>query len=147
MPLSEYGDKSIPAGLKAAEGRNLIVTYKPDGDMSGEDGAGQFELRIPTGWSAGGVIISGDESTTGADGAVEAGDTITSTFLELFGETEDYATNVITLVDIAVPNEYGNQRFSARAKNDKGRLTPLSIKPEAFVGNTMADDDTVKVKY
>ena len=49
-------------------------------------------------------------------------------------------------MDITVPNQYGNQRFSARAKNEKGRLTPLSMRPEAFVGNTMADDDTVTVE-
>ena len=57
--------------------------------MSGEDGAGQFELRIPSGWSAQDIFISGDESSTPDDGAVEAGTTITATyFLKRFGQTD-----------------------------------------------------------
>ena len=137
-------EDSIPAGLGKADGYNLIVTYKPDGDMSGADGAGQFELRIPTGWSAEDVLIRGDESSILPDAAVESGDTITSTLPKHFGETADYSL-IITLVDITVPNEFGNQRFTARAKHEGGRLTPLKVKPSAFVGNTRAGDGTVTV--
>ena len=123
-------ENSIPAGLTKEDGYDLIVTYKPDGDMSGEDGAGQFEIRIPSGWSAENISISGDEESTPSDGAVEAGDTITATLPEHFGYRPSDKL-VITLVDITVPNEYGNQGFTARAKHEDGRLTPL-LRSETF---------------
>ena len=137
---TENTEVSIPAGLTAEDGYDLLVTYKPIGEM----GEGEFELRMPSGWSAADILYSGEESATPADSAVASGDIIKVTFPDRFGRTDDYLID-ITLVDIAVPNEYGNQRFSARAKNEKGRLTPLSMRAEAFVGNTMAADDTVTV--
>ena len=137
---TENTEVSIPAGLTAADRSDLLVIYEPIGEM----GEGEFELRMPSGWSAADILYSGEESATPADGAVVSGDIIKVTFLSRFGRTDDYSID-ITLVDIAVPNEYGNQRFSARAKNEKGRLTPLRMRAEAFVGNTMAADDTVTV--
>ena len=67
-------ENSIPAGLTKEDGYDLIVTYTPDGDMSGEDGAGEFEFRIPSGWSAEDISILGDESSTPDDGPVIAGE-------------------------------------------------------------------------
>ena len=137
-------ENSIPAGLTKEDGYDLIVTYTPDGDMSGEDGAGEFEFRIPSGWSAEDISILGDESSTPDDGPVIERTTIKSTLPNRFGQT-DRSKLVITLVDITVPNEFGDQRFTARAKSDGGGLAPLKMIPSAFVGNTIAGDGTVTV--
>ena len=138
---------SIPAGLTKEDGYDLIVTYTPDGDMSGEDGAGEFEFRIPSGWSAEDISILGDESSTPDDGPVIERTTIKSTLPNRFGQSPR-SKLVITLVDITVPNEFGDQRFTARAKSDGGGgLAPLKMTPSAFVGNTIAGDGTVKVDY
>ena len=51
---------------------------------------------------------------------------------------------VITLRNIAVPNDHGNDSFIAKSKHAGGSLRQLSAK--IFVGNTMADNDAVAVK-
>ena len=52
----------------------------------------------------------------------------------------------ITLTGITIPNRHGNVDFFAWSKNAKGSFKLLSPRPQAFVGNTMADNDTVAVK-
>ena len=52
----------------------------------------------------------------------------------------------ITLVDVTVPNSHGNHGFLSKSKSEGGSLKQLSPRPVAFVGNTMADNDTVKVE-
>ena len=51
----------------------------------------------------------------------------------------------ITFVDITVLNSHGNHGFLSKSKNAGGSLKQLRPEPSAFVGNTMADNDTVAV--
>ena len=108
-------------------------------------GEGKLEFQMPSGWSAADVRVSGDESSILPELPVESGDIITSTFYEGFGDSALDSIDII-LVDITTPNQYEDQRFTVKAKNEKGRLTSLKMKPSAFVGNAMADDDTVTVE-
>ena len=132
---------SIPAGITKDDARSLILIYTPDGDL----GAGEFEFRMPSGWSAADILTSGDTKTTPADGEVKAGTTVTSTLPEYFGAAAGYALE-ITLVDITVPNSHGDKGFLAKSANVDGSLKQLKSRPMAFVGNTMTDNDTVKVE-
>ena len=136
----QNSELSIPAGLTKDDGRDLTVTYEPSGYM-GEDG--EFEIEMPSGWSAEDIRIAGAKSGDPPEGPVAEGERITATFPEYFGDGS--SDIVITLEDITVPNEYKNQRFITRAKHDGGRLTPLEVKSVAFVGNARADDDIVTV--
>ena len=53
----------------------------------------------------------------------------------------------IYLADVGVPNRHGNHTFITRASNSAtGRLTRLKMQPQVLVGNTKADEDTVKVE-
>ena len=134
---------SIPAGLTKDDVRSLIIRYTPEGDM----GAGEFEVRLPSGWKAENIYTSGDDETTKTGDPVH---TITLDFPENFGEAdkgkgqiEDFVE--ITLVDVTVPNKHGNHGFLSKSKSEGGSLKQISPKPAAFVGNAMADNDTVKV--
>ena len=49
-------------------------------------------------------------------------------------------------MDVTVPNSHGNHGFLSKSKGEGGSLKQLSPRPTAFVGNTMADNDTVKVE-
>ena len=70
--------ESIPAGVTADDVLNLVVTYVPDGDM----GEGEFEIQLPSGWTAADVLTSGDESTTKSGDPVH---TVTTKFLNILG--------------------------------------------------------------
>ena len=134
-------DASIPAGLVADDGRNLIVTYDPDGDM----GEGKFEIQMPTGWSAESISVSGEESVTPAEGsAVGSRGEVTVMLPEHFGQAPAYDIEII-FEGITVPNVYGDQKFTVKTKNEEKRFAPLAKTAMAFVGNAMADDDTVTV--
>ena len=82
---------SIPAGITKDDVRNLIIKYTPEGDM----GAGEFEVRLPSGWKAEDILTSGDDSTEKTGDPVH---TITLDFPEHFGEAEESVE--ITLVDV-----------------------------------------------
>ena len=128
---------SIPAGLTKDDVRSLIIRYKPEGDM----GEGEFEVRLPSGWKAEDILTDGDDETTTTGDPVH---TVNVTFLEHFGE--DVEEVEITLVDVTVPNNHGNHGFLSKSANEGGSLKQLSPRPVAFVGNTMADNDTVAVE-
>ena len=49
-------------------------------------------------------------------------------------------------MDVTVPNSHGNHGFLSKSKGEGGSLKQLSPRPVAFVGNTMADNDTVAVE-
>ena len=133
--------ESIPAGIVAADAHSLVLTYVPVGDM----GEGEFEFRMPSGWSAKDILTSGDTKTTPAEGEVKAGTTITSELPEHFGETAGYQLD-ITLVDVTIPNKHGDQGLVAKSKKEGGTLKQLKSRPKAFIGNTMAANDTVTVE-
>lgn len=126
---------SIPAGLTKADLMDLIVTYKPDGDM----GAGELEFRLPSGWAAEEVRVNGDDSSA------VSGNTVTVDFFDYFGEGSNEDVE-ITFVDITVPKEHGVVNFVAKSKSEGGSLKQLMSRPMAFVGNTLADHDAVKVE-
>ena len=100
-------------------------------------GEGNFEIQLPSGWEAREVIVSGAESMK------RDGNTVTATFPVYFGEQEE--TLDVTFVDITVPNKHGDHGFLSKSENEGGSLKQLNPKPAAFVGNTDADNDTVKV--
>jgi len=126
---------SIPSGLTKDDLRDLIVTYKPDGDM----GEGEFEFRLPSDWKAEEVrVVGGDSSEV-------SGNTVTVDFFDYFGEGSGEDVE-ITFVDITVPKEHGVVTFVAKSKSEGGSLKQLTSRPMAFVGNTLADNDTVKVE-
>ena len=132
--------ESIPAGTVADDEHSLRVIYTPDGDM----GAGEFEIRLPSGWNAAEVLTSLDDNPT----VKKSGDkitTVTAALPALFGESGSDRL-VLTFTKIIVPKTHGNQAFVARSKHTGGSLTQLSPRPMAFVGNTMADNDAVAVK-
>ena len=131
---------SIPAGTAASEHHSLRVVYTPDGDMD----AGEFEIRLPSGWNAVEVLTSLDDDPT----IKKSGDkitTVTAALPAVFGERLGEIL-VLTFTDITVPKTHGNQAFVARSKHNGGSLAQLSPRPMAFVGNTMADNDAVAVK-
>ena len=97
---------SIPAGLTKDDVRNLVITYTPEGDM----GAGEFEVRLPSGWKAEDVLTSGDEKTTKTGDPVH---TILLDFPEHFGEAKESVE--ITLVDVTVPNKHGDHGFLSKS--------------------------------
>ena len=150
VPIKPLGDgktvkanaaASIPAGIVADDAHSLVLTYKPVGDM----GEGEFEFQMPAGWSAADILTSGDAKTTPASGEVKARTTVTSELPEHFGETEDVLE--ITLLDVTIPDKHGDQPFVAKSKRE-GSTTPKQLKsrPMAFIGNTMAVNDTVTVE-
>ena len=127
--------KSIASGLTKDDLQDLIVTYKPDGDM----GAGEFEFRLPSDWAAEEVrVVGGDSSEV-------SGNTVTVDFFDYFGEGAGEDVE-ITFVDITVPKEHGVVTFVAKSKSEGGSLRQLTSRPMAFVGNTLADNDAVKVE-
>ena len=128
---------SIPAGITKDDVRNLIVKYEPEGDM----GAGEFEVRLPSGWKAEDILVSGDDSNEKSGDPVH---TVNVTFPEHFGEAVESVE--VTLVDVTVPNKHGDHGFLSKSKSEGGSLKQISPRPAAFVGNTMADNDTVKVE-
>ena len=134
---SGNSDLSIPAGLIKDDVRSLIIRYTPEGDM----GEGEFEIRLPSDWKADDILTDGDDETTKTGDPVH---TVNVTFLEHFGE--DVEEVEITLVDVTVPNNHGNHGFLSKSASEGGSLKQLSPRPTAFVGNTMADNDTVKVE-
>ena len=75
-------DKSIPAGIVAADAHSVELIYKPDGDM----GAGEFDFRMPSGWSAADILTEGDTNTTPSAGEVESRNYISPpNFLKILG--------------------------------------------------------------
>ena len=129
---------SVPAGLVKDDARSLIATYMPEGDM----GAGEFEIRLPSSWKK--YSVKDNVTVSGGASFKVSGNTVTAKFDAYFGEqVEDL---VITFMDITVPNSHGNHAFLAKSKNAGGTLKQLSPRPMVFVGNTMADNDTVKVE-
>ena len=69
--------------------------------------------------------------------------TVAVDFLSNFGVAKESID--ITLVDVTVPNKHGNHGFLSKSKSEGGSLKQLSPRPAAFVGNAMADNDTVEV--
>ena len=144
FPVATLGDKnhnaadSIPAGITKDDVRDLIISYTPDGDMD----EGEFEVRLPSGWKAEEIFTSGPINTTTKTG--DPVHTVAVDFLSNFGVAEESID--ITLVDVTVPNKHGNNGFRSKSKSKGGSLKQLSPIPAAFVGNTMADNDTVKVE-
>ena len=130
-------DHSVPAGLKEGDTRDLIVTYMPEGDMVGESGTAEFQITLPGNWQAEDVRSSGSDVS-------RSGNTITAKFKNHFGETDDSLE--IFLEDITVPSDHGNDRFVAKSRNAKGNLKQLNPVPMVFVGNTLADTDTMSVE-
>ena len=133
-------DASVPAGTVEGDKQDLTLTYKPVGYMD----TGEFEIRLPSGWNATDVLISGGG---GDPTVVKSGDyirTVTVDFYAHFGEEDRHDLEII-LENITVPKDHGNDVFIARSKSKGGSLTQLSPRPRVFVGNTMADHDTVKV--
>ena len=92
--------------------------------------------------SGGYILHQGPTTTTKTGDPVH---TVTVDFPEQFGEVEEESID-ITLVDVTVPNKHGNHGFLSKSKSEGGSLKQLSPIPAAFVGNTMADNDTVKVE-
>ena len=71
--------------------------------------------------------------------------TVKADFPEFFGLDPDDAVEIV-LVEVTVPRDHGNDVFVAKSRNQDGTtLAPLKKKAIAFVGNTMADKDTVAV--
>ena len=131
--IKRHTDVSIPAGIIADDALDLILVYTPDGDM----GAGEFEVRLPSGWDAAEIQAS-------HDGMEQSGRVVTVPLPDHFGEASAEKLE-ITLVDVTVPNVHGNRPFLAKSKNAGGTLAQLSPRSQAFVGNARAAGDTVKV--
>ena len=109
-------------------------------------GAGQFDIRLPSGWAADLVRSSGsEESIDPSEEAVASGGTVTAKFPENFGQSAG-DTVVISFLDVTVPNTHGNHAFVSRSKNAGDSPKQLSPRPSAFVGNTLADNDAVAVR-
>ena len=130
-------DASVPAGLTKDDTLDLIVTYMPEGDMVGESGTAEFQITLPGNWEAEDVRSPGSDVS-------RSGNTITAKFKNHFGETDESLE--IVLEDITVPSDHGNDRFVAKSRNAKGSLKQLSPVPMVFVGNTLADNDTMSVE-
>ena len=129
---------SVPAGLVKDDAKDLIVKYQPVGDMVGDSGAAEFEIRLPSGWEAVAVRASVSDSDVDVEG-----NTINVDLRDHFGEDVSHELE-ITLESITVPNDHGDDRFVAKSRNSGGSFEPLDAK--AFVGNTLADADTMAVK-
>ena len=130
-------DASVAAGLTKDDTLDLIVTYMPEGDMVGDSGTAEFQITLPGNWQAEDVRSPGSDVS-------RSGNTITAKFKNHFGEAEESLE--IVLEDITVPSDHGNDRFVAKSRNAKGSLKTLSPVPMVFVGNTLADNDTVSVE-
>ncbi len=130
-------DASVPASLTKDDTFDLIVTYMPEGDMVGDSGTAEFQITLPGNWQAEDVRSSGSDVS-------RSGNTITAKFKDHFGEIAESLE--IVLEDITVPDDHGNDRFVAKSRNAKGSLKQLSPVPMVFVGNTLADNDTMSVE-
>ena len=131
-------DASVPAGLMKGETLDLIVTYMPEGDMVGESGTAEFQITLPGNWEAEDVRSSGSDVS-------RSGNTITAKFKNHFGESDGDSREIV-LEAITVPSDHGNDRFVAKSRNAKGSLKQLIPVPMVFVGNTLADNDTMSVE-
>ena len=147
MPLSDDEDSpepnsemSIPAGTTADDASTLTLIYKPSGEM----GAGEFEIRLPSGWDAENILTLWAH-TAGDDDVTRSGQILTVTLPEGFGMVAADALE-IELEGISAPNRHGNHRFIARSKSEGASLGRLSPAPMVFVGNTKPDHDTVAVE-
>ena len=131
---------SIPAGTTADDILTLALTYMPDGEM----GEGEFEIRLPSGWGATEILTVW--LNTPGDDAEESNGVLTATFPENFGKDSNDALR-IRLEGVSTTNRHGNHRFIARSKSeDDTTLARLNPTPMVFVGNTVADHDTVTVE-
>ena len=100
-------------------------------------GSSEFKMRLPSGWDA--AAVDSSEGSVDRDG-----NTMTVPLPDHFGEqVGDILT--ITLTGITIPNRHGNVDFFAWSENAKGSFKLLSPRSQAFVGNTMADNNTVSV--
>ena len=89
MPLSDDEDDvdspepnsemSIPAGITADDARTLTLIYTPSGEM----GAGEFEIRLPSGWDAENILTLW--AHTAGDDVTRSGQILTVTLPEGFG--------------------------------------------------------------
>ena len=129
---------SVPAGLVKEDAKDLTVIYKPVGDMVGDSGAAEFEIRLPSGWKVGAVRASVPDSDVDVEG-----NTINVDLRDHFGEDDGHELEIV-LESITVPNDHGDDLFVAKSRNSGSSFKPLDAK--AFVGNTMADADTMAVK-
>ena len=134
-------DVSIPAGLDADDLRQLVVEYVPAGNMGT---AGEFEVRLPSGWSAVDSLVSGGEKDSDKSHPTNSDDTVVVDLYDNFGETSTDRV-YITFTDITVPNKHGEVEFTAKSKSG-GTRTQLESRATAFVGNAEAMYDTVGVK-
>ena len=130
-------DASVSAGLTKDDTFDLIVTYMPEGDMVGESGTAEFQITLPGNWQAEDVRSSGSDVS-------RSGNTITAKLKDHFGEIGESLE--IVLEGITTPDDHGNDRFVAKSRNAKGSLKQLSPVPMVFVGNTLADNDTMSVE-
>ncbi|RKU14344.1 hypothetical protein C6502_00555 [Candidatus Poribacteria bacterium] len=133
-------DASVPASLTKDDNRDLIITYTPEGDMIGDKVEAQFEITLPSGWNMESHRASVDDKYV-----TKSGNTITATLRDRFGENDGDNLEIV-LESITTPDDHGNDRFVARSKNANDGFKQLSPIPEVFVGNTLADNDTVSVK-
>ena len=133
-------DVSIPAGLNADDLRQLVVEYIPAGNM-GTDG--EFEVRLPSGWTAADSLVSGGEKDSDNSHPTNSDDTVVVDLFDNFGETSTDLV-YITFTDITVPNKHGEVEFTAKSKSGSARAQ-LASSATAFVGNAEAMYDTVAV--
>ena len=133
-------DASVPASLTKDDNRDLIITYTPEGDMIGDKVEAQFEIALPSGWNMEGHRASVDDKYV-----TKSGNTITTKLRDRFGENDGDSLEIV-LENITTPDDHGNDRFVARSKNANDGFKQLSPIPVVFVGNTLADNDTVSVK-
>ena len=133
-------DVSIPAGLNADDLRQLVVEYIPAGNM-GTDG--EFEVRLPSGWTAADSLVSGGEKDSDNSHPTNSDDTVVVDLFDNFGETSTDRV-YITFTDITVPNKHGEVEFTAKSKSGSARAQ-LASSATAFVGNAEAMYDTVAV--
>ena len=134
-------DVSIPAGLDADDLRQLVVEYVPAGNMGT---AGEFEVRLPSGWSAVDSLVSGGEKDSDKSHPTNSDDTVVVDLYDNFGETSTDRV-YITFTDITVPNKHGEVEFTAKSKSG-GTRAQLESRATAFIGNAEAMYDTVGVK-
>ena len=131
---------SVPASLAEGDNRDLIITYTPEGDMIGDKVEAQFQITLPSGWNMKSHRASVDDKYV-----TKSGNTITTKLRDRFGENDGDNLEIV-LENITTPDDHGNDRFVARSKNANDGFKQLSPIPMVFVGNTLADNDTVSVE-